>query len=71
MSSVLSSNSVHCAFSDNILCSSLQLSHVPLAFSFGDRSHVRLKKDFGCHCDSPIPATFSSADAFGLHVDVP
>lgn len=43
MSSVLSSHSVHCAFNDDTLCSSLQLYHVPLVLFFSDRSHIELR----------------------------
>lgn len=42
MSSVLSSDSVHCAFNDNMFCSSLQLHHVPLVLFSSDRSHIGL-----------------------------
>lgn len=42
MSSVLSSDSVHCAFNDNMFCSSLQLHHVPLVLFFSDWSHLGL-----------------------------
>lgn len=49
MSSVLSSDSVHCAFNGNVFCSSLQRSRATRATA---GSEV-LK----CHYDGPVPTT--------------